>query len=132
MNRPVEIKESTTTDLPFIQKLHRETFGEPEGESISILVKDLIEHPSSSPFLSLVAEQADQIIGYILFTTVTIESSDMQPSIKILAPLAVSKSAQDHGVGASLIKKGLQILKDDGTQIVLVLGGSKILFSIWI
>jgi len=73
------------------------------------------------PILSLVAEQDNEVIGSVIFSSVNIEGIE-GVSAYILAPLAVTGFAQGKGVGTLLINKGLEILKERGAEIVLVYG----------
>jgi predicted N-acetyltransferase YhbS len=72
--------------------------------------------------LSLVAEVENKIAGHILFTPVSIENTFESFPAVILAPLAVDKNYQGCGIGAKLIQKGIDIIKDKGFKLVLVSG----------
>lgn len=115
------IRESKNSEKEQLRKLHLETFGQEEGDSVSTLTIKLLEDPTAQPYLSLIAEQNNQIIGHVLFTPVKIENSKEQNGY-ILAPLAVSTSLQRSGIGKQLIKTGLDMLKEQGVEYVLVLG----------
>ena len=117
----MEIRESIDDDKKFIRKVHQNAFGQSEGDSVSQLAIDLLEDKTARPILSLVAEQDDEIIGNIIFSSVNIEGAE-GISAYILAPLAVTRSAQRKGAGTLLIKKGLETLKERGAEIVLVYG----------
>ena len=115
------IRQSLETEKEQLSKLHLETFGEEEGGSVSTLTIKLLDDPTAQPYLSLIAEENNQIIGHILFTPVTIENSQERNGY-ILAPLAVSKEKQRSGIGKQLISTGLKMLKEWGVEYVLVLG----------
>lgn len=117
----MNIRESTQADHTTICQLHRDAFGEPEGEPIAQLVSDLFNHHSAQPQLSLVAEDKEKIIGHILFTPVTVDGAEVDGAY-ILAPMAVDKQQQASGIGTQLIKRGLEILKQREASFVLVLG----------
>ncbi|WP_310618588.1 GNAT family N-acetyltransferase [Flexibacterium corallicola] len=70
--------------------------------------------------LSLVAEQDGQIIGHVAFSPVTINGQDLDWFG--LGPVAVAYLHRTKGVGAKLIRKGLEILRNDGASGVVVLG----------
>jgi len=117
----MKIRESVESDKKFIRKVHLNAFDQSEGESVSQLAIDLLEDKTALPILSLVAEQDNEIIGHVIFSSVNIEGTD-GVSAYILAPLAVTKVAQRNGIGTQLINKGLETLKERGAEIVLVYG----------
>ena len=112
----MHIRESKVSDIDSIRLLHGNAFGEPEGEVVAQLAIDLLEDKTARPILSLVAEQDNEIIGNVIFSSVNIEDV-VQVSAYILAPLAVAKFAQRKGIGTQLINKGLETLKDRGAEI---------------
>jgi putative acetyltransferase len=72
--------------------------------------------------LSLVAELDSQIVGHILFTRMTIETTQGALPAVSLAPMAVAPGWQGRGVGERLVRDGLEKLRGRGERIVLVLG----------
>jgi len=117
----VKIRESVESDKKFIRKVLQNAFDPSERESVSQLAIDLLEDKTALPILSLVAEQDNEIIGSVIFSSVTIEGAE-GVSAYILAPLAVAGFAQRSGIGTQLINKGLETLKERGAEIVLVYG----------
>jgi len=117
----VKIRESVENDKKYIRKVHQNAFDQSEGESVSQLAIDLLEDQTALPVLSLVAEQDNEIIGNVIFSSVNIEGAE-GVSAYILAPLAVKRFAQGNGIGTLLINRGLEILKERGAAIVLVYG----------
>ena len=117
----MKIRESVENDKKSIRKVHQNAFDQSEGEVVSQLAIDLLEDETAQPILSLVAEQDNEIIGNIIFSSVSIEGAG-GVSAYILAPLAVTKVAQKNGIGTLLINKGLETLKEQGAEIVLVYG----------
>ena len=117
----MNIRESVEKDKKLIRKVHQNAFGQSEGETVSQLAIDLLEDKTALPILSLVAEQDKEIIGNVIFSSVIIEGVE-GVSAYILAPLAVTGFAQKSGIGAQLINKGLETLKERGGEIVLVYG----------
>ena len=117
----MKIRESVEDDKKSIRKVHLFAFDQSEGETVSQLAIDLLEDKTALPILSLVAEQDNEIIGNVIFSSVNIEGVE-GVSAYILAPLAVARFAQRKGVGTLLINKGLETLKERGAEIVLVYG----------
>lgn len=84
---------------------------------------DLVDNlrQQASPLISLVAEQAEIIIGHILFSPVMLTG---HPDLQLmgLAPMAVAPVHQRQGVGAALVREGLVRCKELGFGAVVVLG----------
>jgi predicted N-acetyltransferase YhbS len=116
------IRESTTGDLSQILALQHQAFGDAEGSEIAKLITDLLVDETAMPFLSLVAETDNKIVGYVLFTHARVITKHILPKAVILAPLAVSPNYQNQGIGVKLIKHGCELLVEQNIEIVLVLG----------
>jgi len=71
---------------------------------------------------SFVAEIENQIVGHILFSRISIETANESLPAASLAPVAVIPRLQRQGIGGELIRHGLDWLRAQGEQIVLVLG----------
>lgn len=121
----MKIRESKDSDKQAIFSVHKNAFSASEGEDaaaiIAQLAVDLLEDETALPVLSVVAENASEIIGNVIFSNV-ITNDCAAGTIYILCPLAVARSQQNSGVGGALIKHGLDILERRGAEIVLVLG----------
>lgn len=70
--------------------------------------------------LSLVAEDAQGIIGHIAFSSVTI--SDGAQGWFGLAPVSVWPGHQRHGIGSALIRRGIADLEEHRARGVVLLG----------
>jgi predicted N-acetyltransferase YhbS len=97
-----------------------DAFGD-EGRTVAELALALIHDPSAQPVLTLVAEDNDEVIGSIIFSKVQIQGAE-QWSACILAPLAVAGHRQRRGVGRQLVESGLDALREQGVDLVFVLG----------
>jgi len=115
----IQIRETNTDDFDNIMLVEKQGFGYNKEAK---LVADLLADETAEPTVSLLAFYDNKAIGHILFTRVYIEGIDEQPMIHILAPLAVIPEFQKQGVGGLLIKEGIRLLKERGTQLVFVLG----------
>lgn len=71
---------------------------------------------------SLVAEMNEQVVGHILFSRMWIDSPGASLAAVALAPVAVLPGHQRKGIGETLIRGGLERLRDRGERIVLILG----------
>jgi putative acetyltransferase len=120
----MKIRAATADDAEPIGNLHLDAFGKDEGPAVSRLAIDLLADETAQPLLALVAENGTDIVGSIIFSAVEVRGCEGIVAY-ILAPLAVASSFQRRGIGRALIERGLQILKDRGTDLVFVLGNPK-------
>lgn len=82
------------------------------------LVTALRQGDAFVPELSLVAEEAGEIVGHILFTKAMVG----QMEVLALAPLSVLPSRQGQGIGLALMEAGHRIARKLGYPYALVLG----------
>ncbi len=115
----IHIRETNSNDFNDIMEVEEQAFGSVKEAKLTAA---LLEDPSAEPIVSLLAFQGDEAIGHILFTRAYIDELAKQPMIHILAPLAVKPECQKQGIGGKLIKAGLEILKERGTELVFVIG----------
>ncbi len=113
------IRIETEADHAAVAQILKSAFDD-DGESR--LVTRL--RSSAKPLMSLVAEQDGQILGYILFSPATLDSS---PSLAVmgLAPMAVHPDCQRQGIGTALVEAGLNRCRDAHIGAVAVLGHSE-------
>jgi putative acetyltransferase len=72
--------------------------------------------------LSLVAEDAGQVVGHVLYSELPIIGvKELTPALA-LAPMAVLPERQSQGIGSALIRRSLDLCRDRGHMIVVVLG----------
>ena len=72
--------------------------------------------------LSLVAEIDGRIVGHILYSDLPIVGATGTTPALALAPMAVVPEHQSQGIGSALIRRSLDICRERGHQIVVVLG----------
>jgi putative acetyltransferase len=108
----------TADELEPILSVHRAAFGKTEEAE---LVRSLLEDPSAKPLLSLLEFAEGEAAGHVLFTNVTFDPP-AKLSARILAPLAVVPKLQNRGLGRALVERGLKILREEGVDLVFVLG----------
>ena len=109
-------REAAPVDAASIAALHREAFG---GSIEADLVSRLTE--AGLVVLSFVAEEAGDILGHVLFSTLEIEIDGHSVSAVSLAPMAVSPARQRQGIGSALLAGALDRLPAH-VQAVIVLG----------
>jgi len=75
---------------------------------------------AADPYLALVAEDGERIVGHIAFSPITIDGDG--PAAMGLAPVAVEPGAQNRGIGGTLVRAGLKACAERGVGLVFVLG----------
>ena len=110
-------RPETTADAAAIRRVHAAAFPTPtEAE----LVDRLRAHGKAT--VSLVAEQAREIVGHILFSPVAVDGVRLVGLALGLAPVAVLPACQRQGVGSRLVRDGLEACRGLGCGLVVVLG----------
>ena len=111
----IDIRIEEPADQEAVRQINEMAFAQgPEAAIVDKLRK------SCKGYCSFVAVNQDTVIGYILFTPVTIDGS--QVTGMGLAPMAVLPSCQKQGIGSLLVRHGLQHLQQSGCPFVIVLG----------
>jgi putative acetyltransferase len=112
-HRVVTVRPETPADYAAIHAVNRAAFAQPDEA-------DLVDRlrAEGSVLLSLVADQDSAIVGHVLFTRMHVGDT---PAVA-LAPVAVDPVHQRQGIGAALIRRGLDLLRDAGERIVIVVG----------
>ena len=72
--------------------------------------------------LSLIAEQAGEIVGHISFSRARLVRGDVVVAAVALGPMAVRPAFQKQGTGSRLVRAGLDTLQGKGAGPVFVLG----------
>ena len=116
----MKIRKEKDSDKEKIWKVHVEAF---ETEAEANLVNAL--RTSGIPFISLVAEEGEEIVGHILFTPVELIGDDSGLKLMGLAPMAVIPKLQRKGIGSQLVKTGMENCSTQGYDAVVVLGHSE-------
>lgn len=114
------IRQEKQTDFAAVYQLVKTAFAGAEHAdgNEQDLVDALRKSEAFIPALSLVAEIAGEIAGYILFTKAR---AGGEP-VLVLAPLAVLPGYRKRGVGGALIREGHRIAAMLGYGYSLVLG----------
>lgn len=110
----VAIRSERAEDIDAIHAIHLACFPS-AGEAR--LVDSL--RADGQLVVSLVAEDANQVIGHVAFSPVTAANGAVGIG---LAPVAVLPSHQRQGIAASLIEKGLMACRQAGYGWVVALG----------
>lgn len=111
------IRPAQSTDLPAIETVLRAAF---PTDLEARLVALLISHRKDA--ISLVACLEDRIVGHILFSPATSDGPSERSEGLGLAPLAVTPKFQCRGIGAALVRAGLDECRRLAVPWVVVLG----------
>ncbi|VBB09497.1 acyl-coa n-acyltransferase [Lucifera butyrica] len=72
--------------------------------------------------LALVAEEHENLIGHIMFTTTYIVNGDARAATLLLAPLSVALAYRNKGIGSRLINEGFRLARELGYNSVFLVG----------
>ena len=119
------IRPEEEADRPSVRTLNDLAFGRPDEGRLVEAVRRREE-----PTFCLVAtvdpsessDEAGRVVGYVLFSPVSIESAGRVGRAIGLGPLAVHPEHQRAGVGRQLVEAGLARCREEGYELVVVLG----------
>jgi predicted N-acetyltransferase YhbS len=115
----ISIRPEETADIDDIYELNRLVFGQ---DNEARLVDHIRQGPNFIPQLSLVAYSDEQLIGYILFSKITVANGDFKHESLGVTSMVVHPEHQKRGMGAKLLTTGLQIATELGYTDVFVFG----------
>jgi putative acetyltransferase len=111
------IRPETTADHEAIRHVNRLAFRQHVEARLVDALRD-----GGYILASLVAERDEQVVGHILFSDLHIVTEAGTVPALALAPLAVLPEVQNQGIGSALVRRGLEVCKEQGHRIVVVLG----------
>ena len=111
------IRKEKDSDKEKIWKVNAEAFETEEEANLVDVIRD-----SGISFISLVAEEDEEIVGHILFTPVELIGDDSGLKLMGLAPMAVLSKLQKKGIGSQLVKIGIENCSAQGYDAIVVLG----------
>src|SRR4051812_6704448 len=115
----MEIRAERDGDHDAVLGLHRRAFGA-EGPVVAGLVRALVEDDAEA--LSLVADDAGAVAGHVLFTRSLLDAPRRLVPVQVLSPLGVLPERQREGIGAALVRRGLELLDRRGVPVVFLEG----------
>jgi putative acetyltransferase len=111
------VRPERPDDFASVRKINEEAFGQPNEAD---LVDALRRHVS--PYISLVAQSDQRLVGHIFFSPVAIQAEEADFPALGLAPMAVLPEFQRQGIGSQLVREGLKECLHTGHSVVVVLG----------
>jgi len=100
-----------------VRRVNDEAFEQPdESQLIDALRRE------QAVTLSLVALADDEVVGHVMFSPGCIAGETCHVDAVALGPMAVLPSHQHQGIGAMLVREGLQQIRGRAHRIVFVLG----------
>lgn len=111
----VRIRPYLPSDAAAVRAVQEKAFGSTAEADLS---EALLAAEDAAPLVALVAEDAELVIGFVLFTRCTVGDATLQ----CLAPLAVTPERQRLGTGEALVETGLEAVAEGGAAGVVVLG----------
>lgn len=98
--------------------MHVAAFGG-HGQVVADLVDDLRAIPGS---ISLVADEEDEVVGHVMFTTSLLDAPGRLVEVQVLSPVGVLPAFQRRGIGSALIRHGLELLRERSVPLVFLEG----------
>ena len=118
----VDLRAEQGQDREAVRGLHGEAFGD-QGEAVADLVDALRDQITSDNGVSLVAvDENRDVVGHVMFTRSLLDAPRRLVEVQVLGPLAVLPARQNLGVGAALIKAGLQLMVERSVPVVFLEG----------
>jgi putative acetyltransferase len=100
--------------------VHRSAFGAEHGSTVAQLVDALRRDDPAA--LSLVSEEADEVVGHIMFSRALLDAPRQLVAVQSLSPFAVAPQWQRRGIGSDLVRAGLRRLDERGIPLVFLEG----------
>lgn len=114
---PIEIRVEKVQDHDAVRQVNRLAFGQ-DGEARLV---DSLRTGGFAP-VSLVAVVGGQVVGHIMFSHLSIVTDSGTVAALALAPMAVLPDFQRQGIGSILVRRGLEVCREHGHRIAVVLG----------
>jgi putative acetyltransferase len=112
----VRVRPEEARDRERVSAVVAAAFGRPEEARLveALRVGDGVR-------ISLVAEQAGEVVGHVFFSPVTVDGRATPPASG-MAPVSVAPDQQRRGIGGALVRAGLDACRRAGIAAVFVLG----------
>ena len=94
--------------------------GRAEGELIRTLVANLLEDTPKPDMFIFAALHDNTVIGCAVFSRLTYTNDARD--VFILSPMAIHPNHQNKGIGQTLLRESIALLKDHGIDILMTYG----------
>src|SRR5690348_15727481 len=111
------IRPETSADHSAIRHVNRLAFGQDAEARLVDALRD-----GGYVRASLVADRGGQVVGHILLSDLPVVTEAGTVPALALAPLAVLPEVQNLGIGSALLRRGLEVCKEQGHRIIVVVG----------
>lgn len=113
----VAVRDETPEDIEAVRHVNRFAFGRDDEAALVDALRD-----GGYFRASLIAEVEGRVVGHVLFSDLPILATTGPVPALALAPMAVLPDYQHLGVGSELVRRGLDVCRERGHGIVVVLG----------
>ncbi|MBC2253598.1 N-acetyltransferase [Listeria welshimeri] len=114
------IRKEQPQDFQAIRRVNEEAF---KGTVEADLIESIRSSDYYQPSLSLVVEAFDgNIVGYLMFSEISLEAAGGSRFILALAPLAVLPEYQGSRIGSKLMEEGIRLAREKAYPAIAVLG----------
>jgi putative acetyltransferase len=113
----MEIRAETPSDYEVVGLIVEQALSPNEAR----LVELIRQSDNYVPELALVAEEERRVVGYALFSYVSLKGDQLR-TVLALAPMAVAPPHQGKGIGSVLVRAGLECAEARSEPLVSVLG----------
>jgi len=114
----MEIREEIPTDHVAVRRVHEAAFGD-HGVKVADLNDALRD---AAAVLSLVAEVDGAVVGHVMFSTSLLDAPRKLVEVPVLSPIGVLPELHGKGIGSAMIRRGLEILDEQGAPLVFLEG----------
>jgi len=111
------VRNETESDYDAVRQVNEAAFGRPAEAALVDALRR-----AGAVICSLVAEQDGAVAGHILFSPATLTGEKGVAGIAALGPMAVLPAYQGQGIGSALARAGLDICREAGYGLCIVLG----------
>ena len=115
----MEVRREEERDRDAVRAVHLAAFG--EGDHARV-VADLVDDLRATGGTFLVADDAGEIVGHVMFTASLLDAPKRLVEVQVLSPVGVLPAAQGRGVGSAMIRRGLKLLGERAVPLVFLEG----------
>jgi len=117
----MRLRPAVRSDASDIRRVHELAFGtDAEADLVERLVCD------GDARISIVCLEQGRIVGHVLFSRMEVEADGQPVDALGLAPVAVVPERQGNGIGSALIEAGVAEARRLGTEVIFVLGDTRL------